>query len=103
MIVDTIPDIMSQRLNRRQTGTLTSIFEKPVRRDIRWADIETLIRALEGKVEERAGSRVVLKLNGVRAVFHRPHPRPETDRNTIRDIRDFLEKAGVTPAENKGA
>lgn len=54
-----------------------------------------MIRALGGKVEEREGSRVVLKLNGVRAVFQRPHPGPDTDRNAVRDLRDFLEKAGV--------
>jgi hypothetical protein len=88
-------------MNERQRATLDAIFSKPVRQDIRWADIESLIRALDGKVEEREGSRVALKLNGVRAVFHRPHPRPETDRNAVRDIRDFLEKAGIKPGTTK--
>jgi HicA toxin of bacterial toxin-antitoxin, len=46
-------------------------------------------------VEEREGSRVALKLEDAKAVFHRPHPGPETDRNAVRDLRDFLEKAGV--------
>lgn len=88
-------------MNKRQRATLDAVFARPVRQDIRWADIESLIRALHGKVEEREGSRVALKLNGVRAVFHRPHPRPETDRNAVRDIRDFLEKAGIEPAGTK--
>ena len=84
-------------MNKRQRATLNAIFAKPVPQDIRWADIESLVRALDGKVEEREGSRVALKLNGIRAVFHRPHPRPETDRNAVRDMREFLEKAGIEP------
>lgn len=82
-------------MNRKQRKTLEAIFIKPVPQNIRWAEIEGLVRALGGVVQEREGSRVVLKLEGIRAVFHRPHPRPETDRNAVRDVREFLEKAGV--------
>lgn len=82
-------------MNKRQRRTLEAIFTKPVPQDIRWADVEGLIRALGGDVEEREGSRVALALNGLRAVFHKPHPRPGTDRNTVRDLKDFLERAGV--------
>ena len=82
-------------VNRKQRGTLDAIFSNPVPQNIRWADVESLIRALGGRVQQREGSRVVLKLNGARAVFHRPHPRPETDRNAVRDLMKFLEKAGV--------
>ena len=31
----------------------------------------------------RRGSRVRIALNGVRAVFHRPHPQKETDRGAV--------------------
>ncbi len=74
---------------------LERVFENPVPQNIHWADIESMIRALGGVVRQREGSRVAFQLNGVHAVFHRPHPRPETDRNTIRDLRDFLERAGI--------
>lgn len=30
------------------------------------------------------------------AVFHRPHPRPNIDKGAIRDLRRFLDNAGVT-------
>ncbi len=79
----------------KQRKTLAAIFTKPVPQNIRWAAIQTLIRALGGKVYEREGSRVALELNGMVAVFHRPHPKPETDRNAVRDSRRFLESAGV--------
>lgn len=83
-------------MNKRQRATLEAIFTKPVPQDIRWSDIESLIKAL-GDLEEREGSRVAFTVNGVRAVFHRPHPRPVTDRNAVRDLRDFFERAGVRP------
>ncbi len=38
-------------------------------------------------------------LNGVRAVFHRPHPRKETDKGALRSVRRFLLEAGVGPEE----
>lgn len=82
-------------MNKRQRRTLEAVFTKPTPQDIRWAEIERLIRALGGEVEQREGSRMALTLKGIRAVFHKPHPRPETDRNTVRDLKDFLERAGV--------
>lgn len=54
-----------------------------------------MVKALGGRVTEREGSRVAFVLNGVTAVFHRPHPKPVAKKWTIRDIRDFLERAGV--------
>ena len=41
-----------------------AIFTKPVPQDIRWAEIESLIRALGGDVEERDGSRFTVRLRG---------------------------------------
>jgi hypothetical protein len=34
-------------------------------------------------------------LNGIRAVFHRPHPTNETDKGALSSVRKFLENAGV--------
>ena len=36
-------------------------------------------------------------LNGVRAVFHRPHPQKETDKGAVKSVRRFLSEAGVKP------
>jgi len=38
-----------------------------------------------------------LLLNGMRAVFHRPHPQKETDKGAVISIRRFLTEAGVEP------
>ncbi|MEO7648414.1 MAG: type II toxin-antitoxin system HicA family toxin [Gemmatimonadaceae bacterium] len=83
-------------MNSRHRRTLEAIFDTPVRSDIRWSAVESLVRALGGQVKRREGSRVAFILNGRTAVFHRPHPKPAAKRWTIRDVRDFLELAGVT-------
>jgi len=36
-----------------------------------------------------------IALNGVRAVFHRPHPQKETDKGVLQSMRRFLQEAGV--------
>lgn len=61
-------------MNTKHRKTLEMIFKKPVQTNVRWDDIEKLIIALKGTISEGNGSRVRIALNGIRAVFHRPHP-----------------------------
>jgi hypothetical protein len=86
-----MPDVSAH--HRR---TLEAVFDTPVRANIAWRDIEALFVALGGEITEGSGSRVRVALNGIRAVFHRPHPRVETDRGTVRSDRRFLTEAGGT-------
>lgn len=76
--------------------TLRRIMGNPVPADMRWNDIEGLFKALGAEIGEGSGSRVRVALGGVRAVFHRPHPSPETKRGAVRSVRDFLINAGVS-------
>ncbi|MCB9092709.1 MAG: type II toxin-antitoxin system HicA family toxin [Halobacteriovoraceae bacterium] len=59
--------------------------------------MEALLKSLGAEISEGAGSRIRIALNGVRAVFHRPHPRKETDKGALCDMRRFLIIAGVKP------
>jgi hypothetical protein len=77
--------------------TLEAIFEDPVRSNIAWRDIEAMLAAAGAEFTEGSGSRVRIALNGVRAVFHRPHPQKETDKGAVKSMRRFLTEAGVTP------
>lgn len=84
-------------MNSAHRKVLAAIFARPTRSDIKWRDIEGLIVALGGEVVERAGSRVAVLLNGVTAVFHRPHPAPTTKKGAVAALRQFLTNAGVRP------
>ena len=77
--------------------TLEAIFEKPERANIAWKDVEALFIVLGAEITEGNGSRVRVALKGVRAVFHRPHPRKETNKGAVKSVRRFLETAGVKP------
>ncbi len=84
-------------MNNRQKRTLEAIFTHPTLSNIRWTEIESLIESVGIVDRSRAGSRVRFEVKGIRASFHRPHPKPETNQHTVRDIRDFLKAAGIKP------
>ena len=86
-------------MNKKNESTLAAIFEDPVRSDILWTDIESLLYALGTEITEGRGSRVRVALQDVRAVFHRPHPRKVTDKGSVKSIRRYLVAAGVKDAE----
>ncbi len=72
-------------------------FRHAVRANVIWDDVEATLEASGAEISEGEGSRVRIALNGVRAVFHRPHPEKETDKGALRSMRRFLTEAGVTP------
>ena len=82
-------------MNKRHEKVLDQIFENPVRADVSWSEIESLLVALGADLSEGRGSRVRIVLNGVWAVFHRPHPRKETDKGALQSMRRFMKEAGV--------
>ncbi len=82
-------------LSKKHQKTLNSIFENPIRSDVLWKDIENLLIALNAEISEGRGSRVRIYLNNIRAVFHRPHTRNETDKGALKSMRRFLKEAGV--------
>ena len=84
-------------MKSKHRKTLQAIFEDPVRSNIPWTDIESLLVACGASISEGRGSRVRIALNGVRAVFHRPHPQKETNKGAVVSMRRFLTEAGVEP------
>lgn len=82
-------------MQSKHTKTLKSIFENPVRSNIAWFDIEKMLIAYGAEITEGRGSRVRIALNGVRAVFHRPHPNKETSKGAVKSMRRFLIETGV--------
>lgn len=87
------------QLGGKHRKTLRAVFEEPARSGVVWTDIEKLLSALGADLSEGRGSRVRVYLNGVRAVFHRPHPRKVTDKGALKSVRRFLIEAGIEPEE----
>jgi hypothetical protein len=70
-------------MKRKHLKTLKLLFIRPMSANVRWDDIESLLLELGAQIEEREGSRVLIRLFGERRVFHRPHPSPMTDKGAI--------------------
>ncbi len=58
-LYDTIVNV-----NKKHQKTLDDIFATPVRANIVWKDIESMLLALGAEISEGSGSRVRIKLNG---------------------------------------
>jgi hypothetical protein len=86
-------------MKNKHKETLKRIFHNPIQSGIEWRDIEAMLLAVGAEISEGRGSRVRIALNGIRAVFHRPHPRKETDKGAVSSMRRFLLEAGITNVE----
>ena len=86
-------------MNKKQRKVLAEIFKEPVSSKVRWSDVEALFEGFGGKISEGSGSRVRVELHGVKAVFHRPHPKRETDKGALKSVRQFLKNAGINHDE----
>ncbi len=84
-------------MKRKHLKTLELIFARPTSANVRWSELEALLLELGASIEEREGSRVLIRLFGERRVFHRPHPSPMTDKGALASLRDWLNNNGVKP------
>ncbi len=87
-------------MSGKHLKVLQDVFAHPVRSNIPWKDIERMLVALGAEITEGSGSRVRISLHEIKAVFHRPHPRKETDKGAVISMRRFLVTANITPEEN---
>ena len=84
-------------MTRKQLRVLEAIFADPVRANINWHDVQSLLVALGAELSEGRGSHVWIALNGVREVFHRPHPEDGAGKPVVRGLRRFPLAAGIGP------
>ena len=82
-------------MKRKHLKTLESIYSRPISANISWSDIEALLVALGARIEEREGSRVLVRFFDERRVFHRPDPSPMTDKGAVASLREWLNENGV--------
>ena len=84
-------------MRKKHRRTLDAIFSRPTKANVKWDNVESLLKAFGAYIEERKDSRVAIELNDVVAIFHRPHPEKEIDKGAVASIRRFLKEAGVEP------
>ena len=82
-------------MNKKQRNTYNALFAEPIRRNILWTDVVSLVLTLDGQVLQGDGSRVRFDLNDVSLNIHSPHPQKELKRYQVKAIREFLLNAGI--------
>jgi hypothetical protein len=82
-------------MNKKQLKVLDAICQDPVRPNIEWRDVESFLTVLGANLSEGSGSRLRVRLNDVVGIFHRPHPKKEIGKGTVRALRKFLDAAGA--------
>jgi hypothetical protein len=82
-------------MNRKQRNTYDALFAEPIRCNIAWSDVVSLIKALGGEVIQKEGSRVRFDLKGISLNIHSPHPQKELKRYQVKAVRDFLINADI--------
>jgi hypothetical protein len=82
-------------VNHKHRTILHQLFAHPEPTNLSPADVNTLLKELGAEIEERHGARFAVTLNGHSAVFH--HASHAVDKPEVRQLRKFLEAAGVDP------
>lgn len=77
-------------MKAKDRKTLAKIFTRPASGNVRWAEIESLFKSLGAEISEAEGSRVRVFLFDEIRIFHRPHPRPTTDKGELESVRKWL-------------
>ena len=83
-------------MNSKQQKTFKSLFCNPVKKNIKWTDVESLIVGVGGQVKCGDGSRIRIVLDECSLNIHTPHPQKELKPYQIRAIRKLLLEKGLT-------
>jgi len=85
-------------MSHKQRTVLESVFHEPIKNNIQWRDVESLLHHLGATVEAAHGARFRVLLNGRELMLHHPHHSNEFTRPAVEQLREFLAGAGVTPS-----
>ncbi|OGA19082.1 MAG: hypothetical protein A3G25_06960 [Betaproteobacteria bacterium RIFCSPLOWO2_12_FULL_63_13] len=85
-------------MSHKHENLIQAIFRDPISANIHWREVESLLRHLDAAIEELSGARLRVKLNGYEDVLHRPHHSNTLGRQDVKNLREFLGRARVTPS-----
>lgn len=86
-------------MSHKHANLIRVIFHDPVSANIHWRDVESLLNHLGATIEPLPGARMRVLLNRAEGVLHRPHHSNVLSRQDVHHLREYLGRAGVTPAQ----
>lgn len=85
-------------MSNKHRNVLEALFREPPPAGIQWREVESLLHHLGAVVEPGHGARFRVVLNRHEFLLHHPHHGNEFNRQAVKQLREFLANAGVTPA-----
>ncbi len=85
-------------MSNKHRHTLETIFRDPPAGNLQWREVESLLNHLGAEVESGHGARFRVVLNRREFYLHHPHHGNEFGKQAVKELREFLAAAGVTPA-----
>jgi hypothetical protein len=85
-------------MSHKHVSLIRAIFRDPISGNIHWREIESLLHYLGANVEPIHGARYRVLLNDVEGVLHHPHHSNVCAKQDIKNLRQYLASAQVTPS-----
>lgn len=85
-------------MSHKHENLIQTIFRDPISANIHWREVDSLLHHLGAQIEELSGARLRVKLNAYEDVLHRPHHSSTLSRQDVKNLREFLARARITPS-----
>jgi HicA-like toxin of HicAB toxin-antitoxin system len=86
-------------MSHKHLNLLRVIFQDPISANIHWREVESLLSHLGATVEPSHGARFRVVLHGVEGFLHHPHHSNACTPQSIKQLREYLAHAGVSPSQ----
>lgn len=84
-------------MNHRHRKILHSLFAHPISANVDYTSVVHVLESLGAEIENKAGNRIGVSLNGHSAAF--THVNHDLPKDEVVQIRKFLETCGINPAD----
>ena len=85
-------------MSHKHQALLSTIFQDPLPANIHWREVESLLSHLGATIEPSHGARFKVSLNTASDFLHHPHHNNECSRDLLKQVREFLAHAGISPS-----
>jgi len=85
-------------MSHKHQALLSTIFQDPLPANIHWREVESLLIHLGATIEPSHGARFKVSLNTACDFLHHPHHNNECSRDLLKQVREFLAHAGISPS-----
>jgi len=88
-------------MSKKHQKVLSAIFSDHLSSNIHWKEIESLLSHLGAEFREGTGSSLIAIINGVEFSMHRGHHNTTMSKNSLHQLKKFLESVNIRNKEHK--